>query len=120
MAIGNHWAALLYCLGASACTNAGAIELATEVVDAPGATGTGFRDPTLATNGVRGGGESAQSLDVYSIPLDGYLVLGFANKLLEAWQGAVLAKIAVLVFISVFIQKRPQGMFAVKGRALES
>ncbi len=48
------------------------------------------------------------------------LGLGFANKLLEAWQGAVLAKIAVLVFIIVFIQKRPQGMFALKGRALES
>ncbi|HTP97082.1 MAG TPA: urea ABC transporter permease subunit UrtB [Burkholderiales bacterium] len=48
------------------------------------------------------------------------LGLGFANKLLEAWQGAVLAKIAVLVFIIVFIQKRPQGLFALKGRALES
>ena len=48
------------------------------------------------------------------------LGLGFANKLLEAWQGAVLAKIAVLVFIVVFIQKRPQGMFALKGRAVES
>jgi len=46
--------------------------------------------------------------------------LGFANKLLESWQGAVLAKIAVLVFIIVFIQRRPQGMFALKGRALES
>jgi urea transport system permease protein len=46
--------------------------------------------------------------------------LGFANKLLESWSGAVLAKIAVLVFIIVFIQKRPQGLFAVKGRALES
>ncbi len=43
------------------------------------------------------------------------LGLGFVNKLLEAWQGAVLAKIAVLVFIIVFIQKRPQGMFALKG-----
>jgi urea transport system permease protein len=48
------------------------------------------------------------------------LGLGFANKLLEAWQGAVLAKIAVLVFIILFIQRRPQGMFALKGRALES
>jgi len=48
------------------------------------------------------------------------LGLGFANKLLEAWQGAVLAKIAVLVFIIVFIQKRPQGMFALRGRAIES
>jgi urea transport system permease protein len=42
--------------------------------------------------------------------------LGVANKFLEAWSGAVLAKIAVLVFIIVFIQKRPQGLFALKGR----
>ena len=48
------------------------------------------------------------------------LGLGFANKLLESWQGAVLAKIAVLVFIIVFIQKRPQGLFALRGRAVES
>jgi len=48
------------------------------------------------------------------------LSLGFANKLLEAGSGAVLAKIAVLAFIIFFIQKRPQGLFAVKGRALES
>ncbi len=48
------------------------------------------------------------------------LGLGFANKILEAWQGAVLAKIAVLIFIIFFIQKRPQGLFALKGRALES
>jgi urea transport system permease protein len=47
------------------------------------------------------------------------LGLGFANKLLEAWSGAVLAKIAVLVFIIIFIQKRPQGMFALKGRSVE-
>ena len=48
------------------------------------------------------------------------LGLGFANKFLESWQGAVLAKIAVLVFIIVFIQKRPQGLFAVKGRSVEA
>jgi len=48
------------------------------------------------------------------------LGLGFANKLLEAWSGAVLAKIAVLVFIIFFIQKRPQGLFALKGRAVEA
>ena len=48
------------------------------------------------------------------------LGLGFANKLLESWAGAVLAKIAVLVFIIVFIQKRPPGLFALKGRAVES
>ena len=47
------------------------------------------------------------------------LGLGFANKLLESWSGAVLAKIAVLVFIIIFIQKRPQGLFALKGRSVE-
>src|SRR5437867_3647138 len=48
------------------------------------------------------------------------LGLGIVNKFLEAWSGAVLAKIAVLVFIIVFIQKRPQGLFALKGRAVEA
>ncbi|HTQ02023.1 MAG TPA: urea ABC transporter permease subunit UrtB [Casimicrobiaceae bacterium] len=48
------------------------------------------------------------------------LGLGIANKFLEAWQGAVLAKIAVLVFIIIFIQKRPQGLFALKGRTVEA
>lgn len=48
------------------------------------------------------------------------LGLGVLNKLLEGWQGAVLAKIMVLVFIVVFIQKRPQGIFAVKGRSAEA
>jgi urea transport system permease protein len=42
--------------------------------------------------------------------------LGILNKFLEGWAGAVLAKIAILVFIIIFIQKRPQGLFAVKGR----
>ncbi len=44
------------------------------------------------------------------------LGLGVLNKLLEGWAGAVLAKIMVLVFIVIFIQKRPQGLFALKGR----
>jgi urea transport system permease protein len=48
------------------------------------------------------------------------LVLGFANKLLESWSGAVIAKIAVLVFIIFFIQRRPQGLFALRGRAVEA
>jgi urea transport system permease protein len=48
------------------------------------------------------------------------LGLGILNKLLEGWTGAVLAKIAVLVFIIVFIQKRPQGLFAMKGRSAEA
>ncbi|MES2886371.1 MAG: urea ABC transporter permease subunit UrtB [Pseudomonadota bacterium] len=48
------------------------------------------------------------------------LGLGVLNKLLENWQGAVLAKIMVLVLIVVFIQKRPQGLFAMKGRSAEA
>ena len=44
--------------------------------------------------------------------------LGILNKFLEGWTGAVLAKIAVLVFIIIFIQKRPQGIFAMKGREI--
>ena len=48
------------------------------------------------------------------------LGLGVVNKILEAWSGAVLAKIAVLVFIIFFIQKRPQGLFALKGRIAET
>jgi urea transport system permease protein len=48
------------------------------------------------------------------------LTLGFANKFLEEISGAVIAKIVVLVFIIIFIQRRPQGLFAVKGRAVES
>jgi len=48
------------------------------------------------------------------------LGLGIVNKFLEAWSGAVLAKIAVLVFIIFFIQKRPQGLFALKGRFAET
>ncbi|MES2025773.1 MAG: urea ABC transporter permease subunit UrtB [Pseudomonadota bacterium] len=45
--------------------------------------------------------------------------LGEVNKFLEPVAGAVLAKIAILVFIIVFIQKRPQGLFALKGRSVE-
>ena len=47
------------------------------------------------------------------------LGLGEANKLLEPVAGAVLAKIAILAFIIIFIQRRPQGLFAVKGRSVE-
>ena len=42
--------------------------------------------------------------------------LGIANKFLEGVAGAVLAKIFILVFIIIFIQRRPQGIFALKGR----
>ena len=46
--------------------------------------------------------------------------LGAINKLLEPVAGAVLGKIFVLGFIILFIQRRPQGLFALKGRAAES
>ncbi|MCX7176744.1 MAG: urea ABC transporter permease subunit UrtB [Proteobacteria bacterium] len=48
------------------------------------------------------------------------LGLGVVSKFLEGWAGAVIAKIVVLVFIIMFIQKRPQGLFALKGRFVES
>ena len=48
------------------------------------------------------------------------LGLGVADKFLEPFAGAVLAKIAILVFIVLFIQKRPRGLFALKGRAVEA
>jgi len=45
--------------------------------------------------------------------------LGLISKGIEPFWGAVLAKIAVLVLIVLFIQKRPQGIFALKGRSAE-
>jgi len=52
--------------------------------------------------------------------LVGALSLGILNKFLEPYAGAVLAKILVLVFIILFIQKRPRGLFPQKGRAAEA
>jgi len=46
--------------------------------------------------------------------------LGIVNKLLEPWAGAVLAKIFILVLLILFIQKRPRGLFALKGRAVDA
>jgi urea transport system permease protein len=48
------------------------------------------------------------------------LSLGIANKILEPIAGAVLGKILLLVFIILFIQKRPRGLFALKGRSVEA
>ena len=45
--------------------------------------------------------------------------LGVTNKVLEPFSGAVLAKILILIFIVLFIQKRPRGLFALRGRAVE-
>jgi urea transport system permease protein len=52
--------------------------------------------------------------------LVGALTLGIANKILEPIAGAVLGKIIMLVFIILFIQKRPRGLFALKGRSVEA
>ena len=51
--------------------------------------------------------------------LSGAFLLGVGNKFLEPYSGAVLAKIITLIFLIVFIQKKPKGMFALKGRAAE-
>jgi len=51
--------------------------------------------------------------------LIGALSLGMANKFLEPYAGAVLGKIIILVLIILFIQRRPRGLFALKGRAIE-
>lgn len=45
--------------------------------------------------------------------------LGSVNKFLEPWTGAVIAKISILVLIVLFVQKRPQGLFAPRGRSVE-
>jgi len=50
----------------------------------------------------------------------GAFSLGIVNKFLEPYTGAVLGKIIVLVMIILFIQKRPRGLFALKGRAVEA
>ena len=60
---------------------------------------------------------------VRRIPLWGTLVgalsIGVANKFLEPYAGAVVAKIIILILIILFIQRRPRGLFALKGRAVE-
>ncbi|MGO8867216.1 MAG: urea ABC transporter permease subunit UrtB [Alphaproteobacteria bacterium] len=52
--------------------------------------------------------------------LVGAMGLGIANKFLEPFAGAILGKVLILVAIILFIQKRPRGLFALKGRAAES
>jgi urea transport system permease protein len=49
----------------------------------------------------------------------GAMTLGIANKFLEPVTGSVLAKILILVFIIVFIQRRPRGLFALSGRSVD-
>jgi hypothetical protein len=66
--------------------------LADRVVDAPGATGEGFGDATLAVNGVHGGGNIAGSVDVYSLGYDErpYVVLGWTGARVTNGPGADL------------------------------
>ena len=52
--------------------------------------------------------------------LVGAMTLGVVNKFIEPFTGAVIAKILVLVFIILFIQRRPRGLFALKGRAVDN
>jgi urea transport system permease protein len=52
--------------------------------------------------------------------LTGAMSLGVANKLLEPLAGAVLGKVLVLVLLILFIQRRPQGLFVLKGRSAEA
>jgi urea transport system permease protein len=48
------------------------------------------------------------------------MTLGVVDKFVEPFEGAVLAKILVLAFLILFIQRRPQGLFPLKGRAAEA
>jgi urea transport system permease protein len=48
------------------------------------------------------------------------MTLGVVNKFLEPVAGAVLGKVVVLALIILFIQRRPRGLFAIKGRAVEA
>ena len=48
------------------------------------------------------------------------LVLGVVNKVMEPVAGAVLGKVVVLVLLVLFIQRRPRGLFPLKGRAVET
>jgi urea transport system permease protein len=52
--------------------------------------------------------------------LVGALSLGILNKFLEPVAGAILGKIVVLVAIILFIQRRPRGLFALRGRTAEA
>jgi len=52
--------------------------------------------------------------------LVGAMSLGIVNKFLEPVAGAVLGKVVILIAIIIFIQRRPRGLFALKGRTVEA
>ena len=74
-------------------------------------------DRDAAIRSFRAGATAAHQIGHYLV---GAMSLGIVNKFLEPYAGAVLGKIFVLVVVILFIQKRPRGMFALKGRAVES
>ena len=82
--------------------------LADEIVEAPGATGVGFGDPRRAIDGVRGAGEHAGSLDVYSLDYRErtHLVLGFSGEVVIDGPGADL-----VVFENGFRQQGVDAFF---------
>ncbi|HEX2684979.1 MAG TPA: LIC_13355 family lipoprotein [Kofleriaceae bacterium] len=80
---------------ATADTLAENVRLADTVVDAPGATGTGFGDPTRAVNGVRGAGSRSGSLDVFSLGytpgVNDHITLAWSHGRLQNGPGPDLA-----------------------------
>ncbi len=46
--------------------------------------------------------------------------IGGLNKIIEPGLGAVFGKVAILVLVILFIQRRPSGLFAAKGRYADS
>ena len=51
--------------------------------------------------------------------LIGAFGLGLGNKILEPYTGAIISKIIILLFIIIFIQFRPKGLFSMKGRTVD-
>jgi urea transport system permease protein len=46
--------------------------------------------------------------------------IGGLNKIIEPSFGAVFGKVAILILVILFIQRRPSGLFAAKGRYADS
>ncbi len=85
-------ACLVVCAGACAPTTSASESLADVIVDAPGATGTGFGDPTHAIDGVHGAGYLAGGTDVYSLNYADrtYLVVRWSGRRVTNGPGADL------------------------------
>ncbi len=84
------------------CADEGTVAYADTVIEAPGATGEGFRDASRAVNGVRGAGDSMGSLDVFSLGYtpgeDDHIVLRWAGQRVTDGPGA-----DVVVFENAFV-----------------